>query len=142
MRAHPSGRTRGLHRDAAATVLRDRAMEVAGVQSARVRMRRRKARVRALSHFRELDDVRTDLDGALDDAVAGARAGPAARRVAAGRAAGTKGVRAVLRTVDRVLLGLVGLILLALGGSVLAIGFGAPAPSWWLHDGPHDVLLR
>ncbi|GAA5209424.1 alkaline shock response membrane anchor protein AmaP [Streptomyces thinghirensis] len=47
----------------------------------------------------------------------------------------------MLRTVDRVLLGLVGLILLALGGSVLAIGFGAPAPSWWLHDGPHDVLL-
>ncbi|MCZ9352148.1 DUF6286 domain-containing protein [Streptomyces mutabilis] len=61
----------GLHRDAAATVLRDRAMEVAGVQSARVRMRRRKARVRALSHFRELDDVRTDLDGVLDDAVRG-----------------------------------------------------------------------
>ncbi len=61
----------GLHRDAAADVLRDRAMEVAGVQSARVRMRRRKARVRALAHFRELDDVRTDLDGVLDDAVRG-----------------------------------------------------------------------
>ncbi|PZT69817.1 hypothetical protein DN402_26890 [Streptomyces sp. SW4] len=61
----------GLHRDAAATVLRDRAMEVAGVQSARVRMRRRRARVRAESHFRELDDVRTELDGALTDAVAG-----------------------------------------------------------------------
>ncbi|MFE1029513.1 DUF6286 domain-containing protein [Streptomyces sp. NPDC058818] len=75
-RVLPMRRTRpdvraGLHRDAAATVLRDRAMEVAGVQSARVRMRRRKARVRALSHFRELDDVRTDLDGALDDAVRG-----------------------------------------------------------------------
>ncbi|MFE0823461.1 alkaline shock response membrane anchor protein AmaP [Streptomyces sp. NPDC058847] len=50
-------------------------------------------------------------------------------------------MRAVLRTVDRVLLGLAGLVLLALGGSVLAIGFGAPAPSWWLHQGPHDVLL-
>lgn len=50
-------------------------------------------------------------------------------------------MRAVLRTVDRVLLGLVGLVLLALGGSVLAVGFGAPAPSWWLHQGPHDVLL-
>ncbi|WP_217254166.1 DUF6286 domain-containing protein [Streptomyces sp. AC602_WCS936] len=61
----------GLHRDAAATVLRDRAMEVAGVQAARVRLRRRKARVRALAHFRELDDVRTDLDGVLDDAVRG-----------------------------------------------------------------------
>lgn len=47
----------------------------------------------------------------------------------------------MLRTVDRVLTGLVGLVLLALGGSVLAIGFGASAPSWWLHDGPHDVLL-
>ncbi|AKZ54952.1 putative membrane protein [Streptomyces ambofaciens ATCC 23877] len=50
-------------------------------------------------------------------------------------------MRAVLRTVDRVLLGLAGLVLVALGGSVLAIGLGATAPSWWLHDGPHDVLL-
>ncbi|MET7407905.1 DUF6286 domain-containing protein [Streptomyces parvulus] len=69
-RTHPDVRA-GLHRDAAATVLRDRAMEVPGVQSARVRLRRRRARVRALSHFRELDDVRADLDGALDDAVRG-----------------------------------------------------------------------
>lgn len=68
-RTHPDVRA-GLHRDAAATVLRDRAMEVS-VQSARVRMRRRRARVRALSHFRELDDVRADLDGVLDDAVRG-----------------------------------------------------------------------
>ncbi|MGW8061365.1 alkaline shock response membrane anchor protein AmaP [Streptomyces ziwulingensis] len=50
-------------------------------------------------------------------------------------------MRAVLRTVDRVLLGLVGLALVALGGSVLAVGLGAAAPGWWLHDGPHDVLL-
>lgn len=69
-RTHPEVRA-GLHRDAAATVLRDRAMEVAGVRSARVRMRRRKARVRALAHFRELDDVRADLAGVLDDAVRG-----------------------------------------------------------------------
>ncbi|MFD5132824.1 DUF6286 domain-containing protein [Streptomyces olindensis] len=61
----------GLDRDAAATALRDRAMEVAGVQSARVRVRRRRADVRALSHFRELDDVRTDLDAVLADAVRG-----------------------------------------------------------------------
>jgi hypothetical protein len=47
----------------------------------------------------------------------------------------------VRRTLNRVLIGLVGLVLLALGGSVLAIGLGAPAPSWWLHDGRHDVLL-
>ncbi|ANB05676.1 hypothetical protein SAM40697_1716 [Streptomyces ambofaciens] len=50
-------------------------------------------------------------------------------------------MRAVLRTVDRVLLGLAGLVLVALGGSVLAIGLGATAPAWWLHDGQHDVLL-
>jgi hypothetical protein len=61
----------GLHRDAAAMVLRDRAMEVAGVQSARVRMGRRKADVRAVSHFRQLDDVRADLDTVLADAVRG-----------------------------------------------------------------------
>ena len=72
----PMRRTRpdvraGLHRDAASAVLRDRAVEVAGVQSAHVRMRRGKVRVRALAHFRELDDVRGDLDGVLDDAVRG-----------------------------------------------------------------------
>ncbi|MEU3250283.1 DUF6286 domain-containing protein [Streptomyces sp. NPDC006997] len=70
----PMRRTRpevraGLHRDAAASVLRDRAVEVSGVQSARVRVRRRKARVRAVSHFRELDDVRAELDTVLADAV-------------------------------------------------------------------------
>ncbi|MEV7792251.1 alkaline shock response membrane anchor protein AmaP [Streptomyces sp. NPDC087512] len=47
----------------------------------------------------------------------------------------------VLRTVDRVLLGLVGLVLLAVGGAVLAVGFGVSPPSWWVHQGPHDVLL-
>ncbi|MEV5875151.1 alkaline shock response membrane anchor protein AmaP [Streptomyces sp. NPDC052101] len=41
----------------------------------------------------------------------------------------------------RVLLALVGLLLFALGGSVLAVGLGAPPPSWWIHTGPHDVLL-
>lgn len=55
----------GLDREAAALVLRDRAMEVSGVQFARVRIRRTKVSVRALSHFRELDDVRADLDAAL-----------------------------------------------------------------------------
>ncbi|MEU6572757.1 DUF6286 domain-containing protein [Streptomyces sp. NPDC046805] len=61
----------GLHRAAAAQVLRDRAMEVSGVRSARVRMGRRKADVRAVSHFRELDAVRADLDVALADAIRG-----------------------------------------------------------------------
>ncbi|MFE9775888.1 DUF6286 domain-containing protein [Streptomyces sp. NPDC005931] len=69
-RTHPDVRA-GLDRDAAATVLRDRAMEVAGVQSVRVRMKRHRADVRAVSHFRELDDVRTDLDTVLADAARG-----------------------------------------------------------------------
>ncbi|WP_309059871.1 DUF6286 domain-containing protein [Streptomyces sp.] len=71
MRRTRPGVRAGLHRDAAATVLRDRAMEVAGVQSVRVRMRRARADVRAVSHFRGLDDVRADLDTVLDDAVRG-----------------------------------------------------------------------
>ncbi|WP_329561691.1 DUF6286 domain-containing protein [Streptomyces uncialis] len=58
-----------LDRRAAAMVLRDRAAEVSGVQSVRVRVKRRKARVRAVSHFRPLDDVHTDLDSALADGV-------------------------------------------------------------------------
>ncbi|CAL9387127.1 hypothetical protein SUDANB58_01178 [Streptomyces sp. enrichment culture] len=50
-------------------------------------------------------------------------------------------MRAVRTTVNRVLLGAVGLVLTVLGGSVLAVGLGAPAPSWWIHDGRRDVLL-
>jgi hypothetical protein len=50
-------------------------------------------------------------------------------------------VRAVRTVVNRILLALTGLVLLALGGPVLAVGLGAPAPSWWIHRGPHDVLL-
>ncbi|MEU9337592.1 alkaline shock response membrane anchor protein AmaP [Streptomyces sp. NPDC048290] len=48
---------------------------------------------------------------------------------------------AVLRTVNRVLLGLLGLVLLVFGGSVLAVGLGVQPPSWWIYDGPDDVLL-
>ena len=44
-------------------------------------------------------------------------------------------------TLNRLLLGLVGLVLLALGGSVLAVGLGATPPSWWIHQSTHDVLL-
>ncbi|MFI9758719.1 DUF6286 domain-containing protein [Streptomyces sp. NPDC051963] len=69
-RTHPDVRA-GLHRDAAALVLRDRAMEVSGVQSAKVRMRRSRADIRAVSHFRELDDVRADLDDTLAEAIKG-----------------------------------------------------------------------
>ncbi|MDF3302202.1 DUF6286 domain-containing protein [Streptomyces tropicalis] len=70
LRPHPDVRA-GLHRNAAALVLRDRAMEIAGVQSARVRLRRRRAEVRTIAHFRELDEVRADLDVVLSDAVRG-----------------------------------------------------------------------
>ncbi|WP_328497183.1 alkaline shock response membrane anchor protein AmaP [Streptomyces sp. NBC_00414] len=47
----------------------------------------------------------------------------------------------MLRIVNRVLLGLAGLLLVVLGGSVLAVGLGVNPPSWWIHDGRHDVLL-
>ncbi|WP_282702064.1 alkaline shock response membrane anchor protein AmaP [Streptomyces sp. CC219B] len=47
----------------------------------------------------------------------------------------------MLRTVNRVLIAVVGLVLLVVGGSVLAVGLGAPAPSWWIHHGCDDVLL-
>ncbi|MFJ3310198.1 alkaline shock response membrane anchor protein AmaP [Streptomyces sp. NPDC086549] len=50
-------------------------------------------------------------------------------------------MRAVLGAVNRVLIGVVGLLLAVLGGSVLAVGLGVRPPSWWLHDGRHDVLL-
>lgn len=69
-RTHPDVRA-ALHRDAVATVLRDRVMEVSGVQSARVTVKRSRADVRAVSHFREPDEVRADATEVLDDAVAG-----------------------------------------------------------------------
>lgn len=59
----------GLDRTAAALILRDRAMEVPGVQSARIGVGRRKVRAKAWSHFRDLDDVRADLEAALKDGV-------------------------------------------------------------------------
>ncbi|MFF7445265.1 MULTISPECIES: DUF6286 domain-containing protein [unclassified Streptomyces] len=61
----------GLHRDAAALVLRDRAVEVPGVQAVRVRLSRTKADVGAVAHFRELDDVHAELDAALGEAIRG-----------------------------------------------------------------------
>ncbi|MFF6784148.1 DUF6286 domain-containing protein [Streptomyces sp. NPDC012510] len=69
-RVHPRVRA-GLHRDAAALALRDRAMEISGVQSVRVRAGRRRVDVRAVSHFRELDAVRADLDATLADGIRG-----------------------------------------------------------------------
>ncbi|MGW2699787.1 DUF6286 domain-containing protein [Streptomyces sp. NPDC001340] len=61
----------GLRREAAAQVLRDRAMEVSGVRAVRVRMRRKRADVRVVSHFRCLDEVQADLDVVLTEAVRG-----------------------------------------------------------------------
>ncbi len=60
----------GLHRDAVALVLRDRALDVPGVRDARVRARHAAVTVRAESHFRDLDDVRRDLEAALAEGVA------------------------------------------------------------------------
>jgi hypothetical protein len=59
----------GLERSAAALVLRDRAMEVSGVQSVRVTVSRRKVRARARAHFRDLEEVRGDLDSALREGI-------------------------------------------------------------------------
>ncbi|MEU3552944.1 DUF6286 domain-containing protein [Streptomyces fragilis] len=61
----------GLDRKAAAMVLRDRALEVPGVRSARVKVGRRKADVRAVVHFRELDEVGGDIRARLEEAVRG-----------------------------------------------------------------------
>ncbi|MFK0155785.1 DUF6286 domain-containing protein [Streptomyces sp. NPDC090493] len=67
-RTHPDVRA-GLRRDAAALLLRDRAMEISGVRRVRVRLHRSRAHVLAVSHFRELDEVRGDLEAALTDAI-------------------------------------------------------------------------
>ncbi|MDK1474255.1 DUF6286 domain-containing protein [Streptomyces sp. 549] len=68
MRGAPGTRA-ALDRVAAAQILRDRAMDVSGVQAAHVVVRRRRVRVDAVSHFRELDVVRGELRTVLDDAV-------------------------------------------------------------------------
>ncbi|WP_329624197.1 alkaline shock response membrane anchor protein AmaP [Streptomyces sp. NBC_01255] len=47
----------------------------------------------------------------------------------------------VLRRVNRVLLGLAGLLLVLGGGAVLAAGLDLSVPSWWPWSGPSDVLL-
>lgn len=59
----------GLDRRAAELVLRDRAMEVAGVRWAKVTVGRRRIKARAASHFRELEEVRQDLTAALGEGV-------------------------------------------------------------------------
>lgn len=45
------------------------------------------------------------------------------------------------RSVNRILLGLLGLVLICLGGGVLAAATGLSVPSWWPWSGKNDVLL-
>jgi hypothetical protein len=59
----------GLDRRAAALVLRDRAVQVPGVQSAQVDVGRRKVKAHARAHFRDLEEVRADLEADLGEAV-------------------------------------------------------------------------
>ncbi|MGW0709772.1 alkaline shock response membrane anchor protein AmaP [Streptomyces sp. NPDC002643] len=47
----------------------------------------------------------------------------------------------MLRIVNRLLLGTVGLALLLIGAAVLIPGLGVNTPSWWPYDGDKDVLL-
>jgi hypothetical protein len=68
-RRGPAGVRAGLDRRAAELILRDRMMEVPGIRWARVRVGRRRVRARAASHFRDLEEVRGDVEGALDEAV-------------------------------------------------------------------------
>jgi hypothetical protein len=50
-------------------------------------------------------------------------------------------VTVVLRRVNRVLLGLAGLLLVLVGGGVLAAALDLAVPTWWPWSGPADVLL-
>ncbi|MGW1011600.1 alkaline shock response membrane anchor protein AmaP [Streptomyces termitum] len=50
-------------------------------------------------------------------------------------------VTTVLRRVNRILLGLAGLLLLLAGGAVLAAALDLSVPSWWPWSGSSDVLL-
>jgi hypothetical protein len=59
----------GLERSAAEAVLHDRLLDVPGVRSARVKAGRHRVRTRAQAHFRSLDEVRGDLERALEDGV-------------------------------------------------------------------------
>ncbi|MHC3430237.1 DUF6286 domain-containing protein [Streptomyces sp. DT18] len=65
MRRPYEGVRGALHRQAAAMVVRDRATQVSGIRSAHVTVRRHKVKVRALAHFRDLDQVRAELSQTL-----------------------------------------------------------------------------
>nr|WP_274389108.1 DUF6286 domain-containing protein [Streptomyces taklimakanensis] len=57
----------GMTRSAAKLMVRDRLLEVPGVESVRVRVGRRAVKAKARAHFRPLDEVRADLSRALED---------------------------------------------------------------------------
>jgi hypothetical protein len=59
----------GIERHAAAQVLRDRALDVSGVQAVRVVVGRTRVRVTVQAHFRDLEDVRGDLDAVLEHTI-------------------------------------------------------------------------
>ncbi|GAB2623411.1 hypothetical protein GCM10027168_64230 [Streptomyces capparidis] len=61
----------GLDRRAAALALRDGALRVAGVRAVRVKVGRRRARMRADVHFRDVAEVREELENVLADDIAG-----------------------------------------------------------------------
>ncbi|MEU1620558.1 DUF6286 domain-containing protein [Streptomyces sp. NPDC005722] len=69
MRAGTAPVRAGLDRHAAELTLRDRAVEVSGVRSARVTVTRRTATVRAVIAFRETEVVHAELVAALNQAV-------------------------------------------------------------------------
>lgn len=69
----------------------------------------------------------------------GARSGKKVRTARTHKGKHHKG--GAVRTVNRVLLGLFGLVLLCGGGVVVAQSQGWAVPGWWPYDGPHDVLL-
>jgi hypothetical protein len=69
MRRDTPGIRAGLDRHAAELALRDRAIEVSGVRSARVAVSRRAAKVRAEAHFREQEEVRGDLEAVLAEGI-------------------------------------------------------------------------
>lgn len=59
----------GLERTAAALVLRDRAMQVPGIRTVRVDVKRRKVKARAEGHFRSLEELHQDLDAVLREGI-------------------------------------------------------------------------
>lgn len=71
MRRDPPAVRAGLDRHAVELALRDRAMEVSGVRAARVAVTRRRAVIRAELRFGETEQVRADLDRALNEGVTG-----------------------------------------------------------------------